>query len=192
MKKTETIKNPLTLIAIFVGLSDLAMTSVLPFLQSENQSIFMWFVMGYPLLLVCGFFYILIWKREALYAPSDFKDDATWLEVLRDKQRKILDKYPLERAIVSPSESTNASNQIEKQDILEQNNFYGFLKSLGLTHDNIKLIISRVDNVDELPDMVSNLTSTKGASEKITRVLNDFQRSKDDFYKLKSIVRGVK
>ena len=188
MKKPETIKNPLTLIAIFAGLSDVAMTSVLPFLQSENESIFMWFVMFYTSLLAGIFFYILIWKREALYAPSDFKDDATWLEVYRNEEHKILAKYPVERAIVSPSESTNVSNQIEKQDTMEQNDFYGFLKSLGLTHDNIKLIISSVHNVDELPGEVSKLTSMKGASEKITRILNDFQRSKNDFYKLKSML----
>ena len=134
MKKPEIIKNPLTLIAIFAGLSDLAMTAVLPLLPSETQRIFMWFVMGYPLLLVCGFFYVLIWKREALYAPSDFKDDATWLEVLRDKERRILDKYPLERAITCPSEATDIYNQFKEDDnTLERNYFYRFLKSLGLT-----------------------------------------------------------
>lgn len=99
--KTEIIKNPLTLIAIFAGLSDVAMTAILPSLPFETQKTFMWFVMGYPLLLVCAFFYILIWKREALYAPSDFKDDATWLEILRDTTRKVLDKYPLEPAIAT-------------------------------------------------------------------------------------------
>lgn len=189
MEKTEIIRNPLTLLAIFAGLSEVAMTAVLPFLPTENQRIFMYFVMLYPSLLVCGFFYILIWKREALYAPSDFKDDATWLEVMRDKERKILEKYPVERAITSLSEKNDSDNRYENINLTEPNKFYEFLRSLGMTHENIKLIASSVENVDELPDFVASNTSLLTASEKIQRILNDFQSSRDDFYKLKSIIK---
>lgn len=188
--KTEIIKNPLTLIAIFAGLSDVAMTAILPSLPFETQKTFMWFVMGYPLLLVCAFFYILIWKREALYAPSDFKDDATWLEILRDTTRKILDKYPLEPAIATPSETSAVSHQIEEQNLLASNYFYKFLKSLDFTSDDINLIISGADNADDLPAIALKIASNKATSEKIKNVFNEFPRSKDDFYKLKSLLKG--
>ena len=190
MEKVEKIGNPLTLLAVFAGLSEVAMTTVLPFLPTENQCIFMWFVMVYPTLLACGFFYMLIWKREALYAPSDFKDDSTWLAVMRDKERKILEKYPVERAIASESAQADSDNTYVKKGGLEANKFYTFLKSLGLTHENIELITSSVDNVDGLPDFVETHTSIKGASEKIRRVINDFQSSKDDFNRLKSMIKG--
>jgi len=190
MKIPEIIKNPLTLLSIFAGLSDIAMTAVLPFLPSERQEIFMWFVMGYPLLLVCGFFYILIWKREALYAPSDFRDDATWLKVLKDEEKTILSKYPLEPAITCQSEATDVSNQIEEDvNQLESNYFYKFLRSIGLTYSNIKQIISNVDNVDKLPEMVAEITHKKETSERIKRVLYEFPHSSDDFYKLKSMFK---
>jgi hypothetical protein len=192
MKQLEIIKNPLTLLAIFAGLSDVAMTGVLPFLESSIQRIFMWFVMGYPLLLVCGFFYILIWKREALYAPSDFRDDATWLSVLRDKEQQILSKYPLERAITGISGSTDLSNKIKDEEKqFKPNNFYRFLRSIGLTSKDVKLIFSNVNNIANLPEVVFKITSKKEISERIKRVLNDFPQSRDDFHKLQTIFKGV-
>lgn len=186
MEKSEIIRNPLTLIAIFAGLSEVSMTAVLPLLSAENQGIFMWFVMIYPTLLVCGFFYILICRREALYAPSDFKDDATWLEVMRNQERKILEKYPVERA-VAPRSEIEYSNSVAD---VESNRFFVLLKTLGATPDNIKSIMLSTDNVDDVPEIVSAQTANKSTSEKLKRVLTDFPSSKDDFYKLKTMLQG--
>lgn len=190
MKKQEIITNPLTLIATFAGLSDVAMTAVLPFLAAEIQKIFIWFVIGYPVLLVCAFFYILIWKREALYAPSDFKNDATWLEVLRNTERTILNKYPLEPAISSEPKSEDSCQQAKDYAQLSNNSFYAFLKSLGLNHSDINVVISGVDDANKLPDAVSNVTANKQFGDNIKRILAEFPHSKDDFYKLKSILKG--
>lgn len=191
MEKVERIRNPLTLIAIFAGLSEVAMTAVLPSLPPENQRIFMWFVIIYPLLLVCGFFYILIWRREVLYAPSDFKDDATWLAVMRDKERKILEKYPVETAITSQSQMINTETRSVIKKPFEENRFYEFLRSLGLTHDNIEYITSNVDKVEELPDFVTKQESIKNVSENIKRVITEFHTSKDDYNSLKSMIGGT-
>ncbi len=203
LKKTEFIRNPLTLIATFAGISEVAMTAALPFLPSEIQKTFMWFVMVYPTFLVICFFYILIWKREVLYAPSDFKDDETWLKVYRDKQLQILEKYPLEPAIASPSEKTtheklggvkepslkrrlSAGLELgELAPLLEENNFYKFLKALGLTPPVIKKIISSAGHADDLSDIALEQTS-KEIAEKIKIVFNEFPTSKTDFYELKS------
>ncbi|MCE5194901.1 MAG: hypothetical protein LLF28_05510 [Nitrospiraceae bacterium] len=190
MKKQEIIKNPLTLIATFASLSDVAMTAVLPFLSTEIQNILIWFVIGYPVLLVCGFFYILIWKREALYAPSDFKDDASWLEVLQNSQRNILNKYPVEPAISAASKSKANYQQATDFTHLNNNLFYSFLKSLDIKHSDIEKIVLSVDDADKLPDIVSSLTSNKGINDKVKRVLAEFPSSKDDFFKLKSILKG--
>ncbi len=85
---------------------------------------------------------------------------------------------------------TDVSHQAENHNLSEQNPFYDYLKSLELTPEDIKLFISGVDNADDLPDMVLKQTSKKAISERITKVFNEFPRSKDDFYKLKSILRG--
>jgi len=75
------ISNPLTLISIFAGVSETVSTAVLPFIDADQQAIFIWFVMLFPAALVATFFLILWFKREILYAPSDFRDDSAFLQI---------------------------------------------------------------------------------------------------------------
>lgn len=77
------VSNPLTVIGIFAGLAEVSGTVVLPFLNSWEQSIFVWFLMGFPVLLVGLFFAILNWNHKVLYAPSDFRHDSSFLETIR-------------------------------------------------------------------------------------------------------------
>lgn len=56
---TESIKNPLKVITIFAGISEVAMTFTLFQLPENNQNIFIWFVMLFPILLVSLFFFVL-------------------------------------------------------------------------------------------------------------------------------------
>lgn len=76
-----SISNPLTLIAIFAGLAETTAVSVLPFLEPNIQSTFVWFVMLFPALLVGLFFAVLWWKSQNLYAPADYRDDSSYLHV---------------------------------------------------------------------------------------------------------------
>lgn len=69
------IKNPLSIIAIFAAIAEIFGTGVLPLLEPENQSIFIWFLMFFPCLLVSVFFVTLNFNHKVLYAPSDYKDD---------------------------------------------------------------------------------------------------------------------
>lgn len=83
LDKFKKISNPLTVIAIFAAIAELSGTVVLTRLESETQQIFVWFVMGFPVLLVCLFFAILNWNNKVLYAPSDFKEDIAFLETIK-------------------------------------------------------------------------------------------------------------
>ena len=74
-EKIAHVKNPLTVIAIFAGIAEVSGTAVLPLLEKYTQKLFIWFIMGFPLLLVVAFFLILYFKNYVLYAPSDFKDE---------------------------------------------------------------------------------------------------------------------
>jgi len=80
------ISNPLTLIAIFAGLAESAAIGALPFLEPGIQSTFVWFVMLFPALLVALFFAVLWWRPENLYAPGDYREDASYLNVQGNKQ----------------------------------------------------------------------------------------------------------
>ena len=105
-KNVKKISNPLTMIGIFAGLAETAGAVVLPLIAEPYQKIFIWYVMGFPVLLVCLFFYVLIRHPENLYAPSDFKDEKIY-ERLRQRQLKatvalttaILNKNPNKRHI---------------------------------------------------------------------------------------------
>lgn len=70
-----TIKNPLTIIAIFAGIVEISSTTVLPFISESSQSVYIWFLMVFPSVLVLAFFVTLNFNSKVLYAPSDFQND---------------------------------------------------------------------------------------------------------------------
>lgn len=55
--KIKKVSNPLTIIAIFAGLAEIAATVALGLIDPEIQRIFIWFVMLFPALLVISFFW---------------------------------------------------------------------------------------------------------------------------------------
>lgn len=79
VEKIGHIKNPLTVIAIFAAIAEISGTSVLPFISNENQSLYIWFLMIFPMFLVSAFFITLNINHRALYAPSDYKDERNFV-----------------------------------------------------------------------------------------------------------------
>lgn len=85
---TENIKrinNPLTIIAIFAALAEVNATIAIGLVAPSLHSIFIWFVMGFPTLLVILFFITLNYNTKVMYSPSDFKDDKTFVQSLYGK-----------------------------------------------------------------------------------------------------------
>lgn len=82
MSKTSTVKNPLTIIAIFAGLTEVGGTGVLPLLAPEAQGVYIWFLMVFPIFLVLLFFGTLNFNREVLYAPSDWSNEDNFFRKL--------------------------------------------------------------------------------------------------------------
>lgn len=83
IEKIGPIKNPLTIIAIFAGISEVCGSIVLPFIQNENQLFFIYFLIAFPSLLVILFFITLNFNNRVLYSPSDYKDEENFLKILR-------------------------------------------------------------------------------------------------------------
>lgn len=75
VEKIGHIKNPLTVIAIFAAIAEISGTTVLPFIEADNQSIYIWFLMFFPIFLVGIFFLTLNFNHRVLYAPSDYKGE---------------------------------------------------------------------------------------------------------------------
>lgn len=82
LEKVRAVSNPLTIIAIFAALAEVAGTVALATVSKDLQEVFVWFVMGFPVLLVVLFFATLNFNPKVLYAPSDFRDDETFLNAL--------------------------------------------------------------------------------------------------------------
>lgn len=66
----------------------------MPFLEPENQSTYIWFLMFFPPFLVGLFFITLNFNHKVLYAPSDYKDEDNFFKSLKyasinERQEKI-------------------------------------------------------------------------------------------------------
>jgi hypothetical protein len=82
-KQISTIKNPLTVIAIFAGIAEVSGSAVLPFISDANQETYIWFLMLFPFALITLFFMVLNWNHKVLYAPSDFEDEDHFVNILK-------------------------------------------------------------------------------------------------------------
>jgi hypothetical protein len=82
LEKVRAVSNPLTIIAIFAGLAEVAGTVALATVNKELQPVFVWFVMGFPVLLVLLFFATWNFNPKVLYAPSDFRNEENFLNTL--------------------------------------------------------------------------------------------------------------
>jgi hypothetical protein len=79
LEKIKQVSNPLTVISIFAAITEVGATVVLPFIAPASQSIFVWFLIGFPTLLVILFFLTLNFNHRVLYAPSDYREDSSFL-----------------------------------------------------------------------------------------------------------------
>ena len=86
LESLKQVGNPLTVIAMFAALAEVSGTAVLPFLAPQAQGLFVWFVMGFPILLVLLFFGTLNFNHRVLYAPTDYREDKSFLAAINDNK----------------------------------------------------------------------------------------------------------
>lgn len=87
LEQFKKVSNPLTIIAIFAGLAEVSGAIVLPFIEAENQRHFMYFLIGFPTILVLLFFLTLNLNHKVLYSPSDFANDETFVRVMNTTRK---------------------------------------------------------------------------------------------------------
>ncbi len=83
IEKIGHIRNPLTVVGIFAAIAEVSGTVVLPFIDTSHQGTYVWFLMLFPVFLVAVFFITLNFNNKVLYAPSDYRDDKSFLDGLR-------------------------------------------------------------------------------------------------------------
>lgn len=72
IKSKINVNNPLTVIAIFSMLTEASAAASLPYIDSENQKIYVWFLIVFPSFLITLFFLTLNFNNKTLYTPADF------------------------------------------------------------------------------------------------------------------------
>lgn len=126
IEKVSHVKNPLTVIAIFAGLAEVSGTVVLPFLQKETQQVYVWFLMGFPCLLVLLFFLTLLVKHYVLYAPSDFRDDKLFADLfvrgsgvvrVQKLEEEVAAEAAAEKAPEHEAPGTILAREVLKRDV---------------------------------------------------------------------------
>lgn len=80
MNKKQT---PLGIIAIFASLAEISATVVLIQLPDSLQQIFIWFVIGFPLILIALFFYVLWKKPQNYYSPIEYKNEENFMRLMK-------------------------------------------------------------------------------------------------------------
>ncbi len=122
------VGNPLTLIAVFAGLSEAVSAAALPFIDESGAArlILVWFVVLFPSGLVLLFFVTLWASPQKLYGPGDFQSDGGYLAAQRTV--KITEAYVPAgdaaeklRKFWKPDGKVNAANGRQLEEWLEQN-----------------------------------------------------------------------
>ncbi len=84
MRSFGWIKNPLSIIAIFIsliyGISGLLFGFSVSHLSSENQTILVWFVVLFPVAVLVVFAWLVAWHHHKLYGPGDYRADEVFAQ----------------------------------------------------------------------------------------------------------------
>jgi len=140
-----TIKNPLTIIAMFAGIAEISGTVVLPFISPENQAIYIWFLMIFPFLLIIVFFLTLNFNHRVLYAPSDYKDEDNFIKSLQkatsiEKVLKLNEEVK-EIETSEPEEivdsDNNTENKISYKNLVKRSTHATYMLAEELTFEKL-------------------------------------------------------
>ncbi len=85
-------RNPIGVIALFVFFIEAIATVSLKFLLDANSPYaghIVFFILGFPVLLVVLFFGTLWMRRESLYSPSDFREDANFMSLFQRVDARV-------------------------------------------------------------------------------------------------------
>lgn len=126
LESIKKISNPLTIIAIFAGLAEVSGTVVLPFLKEDSQSLYVWFLMVFPTLLILLFFLTLNFNYKVLYAPSDFKDEDNFLKLFgkptaEERILKLNAEIEDEEPSQKPEEEVGPKTDLKYRDVIRRN-----------------------------------------------------------------------
>ncbi|MEE3998807.1 hypothetical protein V1T75_00545 [Tenacibaculum sp. FZY0031] len=104
MEKKIYPNNPLGIIAIFVFFIEAITAASLGFLKDNDELLKMIviFIISFPSIIALLFFSILIFKREILFAPSDYKDEGNFMQIISQKFDKLETQQKVNQTVNHP------------------------------------------------------------------------------------------
>lgn len=85
-------KNPLGIIALFIsliyGFSCLVLGLSSDSLASNERILLIYFLIGFPVLILITFIFLVVKHHKKLYAPSDYKDEKNFFKGFENQQPK--------------------------------------------------------------------------------------------------------
>lgn len=85
------IENPLTLMSVFCGIAEIAIVYGVRDAQGASQIVMAIFSSLFPFFISGFFFYIVYFKHEALYAPKDFRNENSFLELANKLRSEVVE-----------------------------------------------------------------------------------------------------
>lgn len=124
-------RNALGVISLFVGVVELAFAYPVTVLSGVTQIVFVIFMVSFPVLVLAGFFFVLLKYPENFYSPSDFQDPQAFTRLVERRDKK-LDEHLKKR-----TQEISELNQILKN-------------SLGKNKQAIEDIAKKIKDLPEL------------------------------------------
>lgn len=86
---SAVVRNPLSVIALFVLLVEAIATVTLVNVASEEAIAqpLVWFIVSFPTLIALLFFATLWWRHQFLYSPMEYRSDESFLTAMQRLQR---------------------------------------------------------------------------------------------------------
>jgi hypothetical protein len=173
--KFGTIKNPLTIIAIFAGIAEVSGTAILPFLKIQNQTLYVWFLMLFPFVIVLLFFATLNWNYKVLYAPSDFQNEDHFIDILGKASKiEVLSKADMEAEELVPSTEEDEKEKTNEDSIIT-GNLQVTLGDVSLQAGGTNSTLSINELLEKL-GLLNDEISNKANREIRNKVLQGLQR----------------
>lgn len=106
---------PLTIIAIFAGIIESSALATLPFLSEKSQTLYTWFLVGFPFFLTALFFLTLNFNYKSLYkpeSPHDMNVEAASKSVSNGKPTSLTEADPVTVMFSGPDARKMIAQQV--------------------------------------------------------------------------------
>ncbi len=120
LKRAKKISNPLTVIAVFAGLTEVVATALLSLVSEQNQFIVLVFLLAFPCLLVVLFFITLNFNNKVLYAPSDYADETNFMTMMDKQLNEVEERITLTVEKELNEKVSELEDNLSQKDILKR------------------------------------------------------------------------